>query len=67
MNFNVQVNFQILYIIIKFLLKKECDDGCATCSEAGSCDISCPVNCEICNPDETCITAKDGYYVDPIT
>lgn len=42
----------------------ECDDGCATCTEAGSCTIACSANCDTCLADLTCTKATDGYYLD---
>lgn len=47
--------------------KKECDDGCATCSTSGSCGISCPTNCLRCEPDLKCLESAGGYYVHPVS
>lgn len=49
---NIDVILFKKFINICFALG--CDDGCATCSEAGSCIIYCNTNCSRCLPDLTC-------------
>lgn len=37
---------------------------CATCSALDTCIIPCNLYCLECNPDNTCASCHDGYYLE---